>query len=181
MARSFGLRGFDEIFKDFYGDGMRTFKSQRPDFFAGGFIFTGRPGRVPEDHRTSLPRGRNRLINYLFNKVTGLAIPQNGSDTHDTIVLHPDEARKGGPYAYYHRKKAKKLVVKIPPGIRDGQKIRLTGMGTDGRSGGGTGDLYLAVSIKEAAGGQDKKGGYRVIAPVDIAVGRILFRCNTGQ
>jgi len=157
MARSFGLRGFDEIFKNFYGDGMRTFKHQGTGFFTGGFIFSGRPGHFPKDHRTSLPRGRNRLINYLFNKVTGLAIPQKGSDTHDTIFLHPDEAQKGGPYAYYHRKKAKKLVVKIPAGIRDGQKIRLTGMGTDGRSGGGTGDLYLAVSIKEPLGDKIRK------------------------
>jgi len=148
MARAFGLRGFDEIFKDSYGDGMRTFQHQRPGFFAGGFIFSGRPGRVPNGQRTSLPRGPNRLISYLFNKVTGLDVPQKGSDTHDTIILHPDEAREGGPYAYYHRKKAKKLVVKIPPGIRDGQKIRLTGMGADGRSGGGAGDLYLAVRIK---------------------------------
>ena len=163
MARSFGLWGFDEIFKNFYGDGMRTFKSRGTGFFAGGFIFSGRPGHFPKDHRTSLPRRPNRLINYLFNKVTGLAIPQKGSDTHDTIVLHPDEAQKGGPYAYYHRQKAKKLVVKIPPGIRDGQKIRLTGMGTDGRSGGETGDLYLAVSIKEPLGDKIKKAVTRLL------------------
>jgi DnaJ-class molecular chaperone len=42
------------------------------------------------------------------------------------------------------------LVVKIPPGVRDGQKIRLAGMGEDGKGGGTPGDLYLKVQIKKS-------------------------------
>jgi DnaJ-class molecular chaperone len=45
------------------------------------------------------------------------------------------------------RKKDKKLVVKIPPGVKHNQPIRLTGMGEEGKGGGKAGDLYLKVRI----------------------------------
>ncbi|NBR63045.1 MAG: J domain-containing protein, partial [Verrucomicrobia bacterium] len=37
--------------------------------------------------------------------------------------------------------------VKIPSGVREGQRIRLPGKGESGRSGGGSGDLYLRVRL----------------------------------
>jgi curved DNA-binding protein len=37
--------------------------------------------------------------------------------------------------------------VKIPPGIREGQRIRLTGKGQIGRGGGAAGDLYLRIRL----------------------------------
>jgi curved DNA-binding protein len=37
--------------------------------------------------------------------------------------------------------------VNIPPGVVDGQRIRLRGQGGQGSGGGGTGDLYLVVRI----------------------------------
>jgi DnaJ-class molecular chaperone len=40
------------------------------------------------------------------------------------------------------------LVVKIPPGVREEQRIRLTGMGEEGKGGGKPGDLFLKVQIK---------------------------------
>jgi DnaJ-class molecular chaperone len=148
MARSFGLRGFDQIFKDFYGDEVKRFQYRRPGLFAGGFIFSGRSGQRPTAGRILLPRGAAGLIGYLFNKMSGLTVPQKGKDMTDTIVLSPEEALQGGPYAYYHRRKDRKLVVKIPPGVRQGQKIRLAGQGGTGHRGGELGDLYLDVRIK---------------------------------
>ncbi len=74
-------------------------------------------------------------------------MPQDGDDTVDTIYLTPQQAFKGGPYAYYHRKRSKKLVVKIPSGVRHGQRIRLSGMGAKGQGGGTAGDLYLKIHI----------------------------------
>ena len=38
--------------------------------------------------------------------------------------------------------------VKIPAGIREGQRIRLRGMGVPGKDGGEPGDMYLEVKIK---------------------------------
>jgi DnaJ-class molecular chaperone len=39
--------------------------------------------------------------------------------------------------------------VKIPPGVKHNQPIRLTGMGQEGKGGGKAGDLYLKVRIRK--------------------------------
>ena len=41
-----------------------------------------------------------------------------------------------------------KLSVKVPPGVEDGTRIRYSGEGDAGRSGGATGDLYVVLSIR---------------------------------
>ena len=43
--------------------------------------------------------------------------------------------------------KAETYRVKIPAGVREGQRIRLAGKGESGRSGGESGDLYLRVRL----------------------------------
>ena len=47
--------------------------------------------------------------------------------------------------------KEKKLAVKIPAGVDEGNKIRLSGEGEAGSRGGPAGDLYVFVSIKKHA------------------------------
>jgi DnaJ-class molecular chaperone len=42
----------------------------------------------------------------------------------------------------------RRLTVKIPPGVRDGQRIRLAGQGAPGMNGGPRGDAYLRVRVK---------------------------------
>ena len=42
-----------------------------------------------------------------------------------------------------------KKTVKIPVGIEDGQRLRLTGMGDASREGGPNGDLYIFIHVKE--------------------------------
>ncbi|MGD2029313.1 MAG: DnaJ C-terminal domain-containing protein, partial [Desulfobacterales bacterium] len=91
-----------------------------------------------------------KLSRYVLEKVSGVELPGNGAHIDDVIRLNPQQAQTGGPYAYFHKKKSKKLVVKIPPGVRDGQKIRLAGMGEDGKGGGKPGDLFLKVQIKKS-------------------------------
>jgi len=146
MARSVGIRGFDEIFKEFYGQGYRTFEVNRPGVFLKGFVFSGlmNPGGM----RTPLNGGVGSALKFLLNRFGGLQLPEKGKDSYDVISLQPESAHRGGPYAYFHRKKSKKLVVQVPPGVKDGQKIRLAGMGEDGRGGTMPGDLFLTVSVK---------------------------------
>ncbi len=150
MARSFGFRGFDEIFREFYGRGYQSFEFKRPGVFAKGFIFTGGLGRGSVKP-TQIPAWGNlgRLPRYLISKISGVKLPQNGSDIQNVIRLGPDLAGRGGPYAYFLPQRSKKLVVKIPSNTQNGQRIRLTGMGTEGKHGGKPGDLYLKVKIHQ--------------------------------
>jgi curved DNA-binding protein len=149
MAKAFGFRGFDDIFREFYGKEYRSFQFKRPGFFAGGFIFTGPFKRGGQDRLEFPSSGKlGKLSRFILKQIGGVEITENGKDIDDGIHLTPEQARQGCPYAYFLRKKSKKLVVKIPPGVTEGQRIRLTGMGEDGKGGGAPGDLYLKVQIK---------------------------------
>ncbi|HET9198523.1 MAG TPA: DnaJ C-terminal domain-containing protein [Solirubrobacterales bacterium] len=70
-----------------------------------------------------------------------------GGDQEATLEVTLEEAARGG------KKKisladGRDFEVRIPPGVREGQKIRLAGQGGGGASGGPAGDLYLRVRIK---------------------------------
>ena len=149
VAKAFGFRGFDDIFKEFYGKDYQTFQFKRPGFFAGGFFFAGPFGKTRYDPSLFSSSGKlGKLSSFLFKQISGFDLQKKGSDIHDVIRLSPKHAQEGGPYAYFLRKKSKKLIVKIPPGVREGQRIRLTGLGAAGKGGGNPGDLYLKVQIK---------------------------------
>lgn len=60
------------------------------------------------------------------------------------IVEKPCDACRGNGYV----RTTKKLEVTIPAGIDDGQRIVLSGQGSDGRDGGPAGDLYILVSVR---------------------------------
>ena len=150
MARAFGLRGFDEIFKDFYGqNGFRRFESHGPGMHARGFIFQSGMGKSAGRNGPPAPTGfLGNLAQKLLQRLTGIQLPRKGADIYDQIELQPDFAGRGGPFAYFHHLQGKKLVVQVPPGVSNGLKIRLAGMGHEGQGGAPAGDLYLTVKIK---------------------------------
>jgi DnaJ-class molecular chaperone len=172
VARSFGLRGFDEIFKEVHGAGRGGGQFQRHGFGGGGFFFQGRFGqagrRFGRRHGLGGARRSNfgpkglgggsdlngltgslrRHLGELWRHIGAVRPTRDGRHQHDTISLPPELARSGGPYAYLAPHNNKKLVVKIPPNVRTGQMIRLAGMGQTGQNGGRSGDLYLQVRIK---------------------------------
>lgn len=146
MARGFGLRGFEDIFKDFYGQGYQSFKFEKPGTYGRGFVFNAKW----DGNRSGIDNQgfKGKMVRKLLRKLTGIYLPQQGGNLKDEIVLQPEFAFQGGPYAYYHRGREKKLVVQIPKGVRDGQLIRLNGMGEEGTHGAGPGDLLLKIKIR---------------------------------
>jgi len=151
MAQSFGFRGYHDIFREFYGKGYQSFEVKRPGFFMKGFVFSGTMGKRAHS-KGRLPFTKPPLLHLVqqaFEKLSGLTPQDGGRDLDETIHIDTALAQKGGPYAFYHEKRSKKLVVTIPRGVRDGQKIRLSGMGKRGKGGGAPGDLYLKVHIKK--------------------------------
>jgi curved DNA-binding protein CbpA len=166
MARSFGFRGVDEVFRDFYGPGYRGFSFTRPGFFAKGFVFTG-TGPIKSPYDLKLPHAGplGKLARLVLNNLGGGAASEKGGDVNDTIRIDPQLALTGGPYAYFLREKSKKLVVKIPAGVRNGQRIRLTGMGHTAHDGGQSGDLYLKVHIRRPILDTVKEKISRLVSP----------------
>jgi DnaJ-class molecular chaperone len=150
MAKVFGFRGYEDIFREFYGQAYRSFEFKRPGFFAKGFVFSGSLGEPKQDQwQLPLQGHLGKLSRFFLEKISGIKLPENGSDIHDVIRLSPQQAQQGGPFAYFLRSKSKKLVLKIPPRVRERQRVRLVGMGEDGKGGGKPGDLYLTVHIKK--------------------------------
>ncbi len=145
MARSFGLRGFDEIFKEFYGASFKVY-----DFSYGGGARnkSGAEGKGNGAHKPVKTGLMEKLARKAFSRLTGIEIPIEGKDIHDVIRLDQKFAAEGGPFPYYHKQKDKKLVVKVPAGITEGKVIRLAAMGHPGRGGGKSGDLLLKVCFK---------------------------------
>ena len=65
---------------------------------------------------------------------------------------------------------AKTLSVKIPPGIDEGDRIRLAGEGEAGMHGAATGDLYVQVSIKQHPIFTREGSHLYCVVPVNFAV-----------
>lgn len=154
MARAFGFRGFEEIFQESYGQGYQTFEFRQPGFWGRGFVFFGPGFRGSHQTKAATPPGvfpghLGKFTHYLLKKMLGLKEAHRGIDWYDTIILDPRQAQGGEKVKYFHRRNSKELIVSIPPGIKGGQKIRLKGMGSDGKDGGEPGDLYLKVRIKK--------------------------------
>jgi len=66
----------------------------------------------------------------------------------------------------------KRLEVKIPPGVKDGSRVRIAGKGGPGYGGGKSGDLYLVVSVKPHQVFERKGDNLHVevVVPLTVAV-----------
>ena len=79
--------------------------------------------------------------------------PRKGQDHEDAVHISLQDALLGAQMRLqlHDGEGLRELDVRIPPGVRQGQKIRLRGMGGAGRNGGAAGDLYLHVELKPHA------------------------------
>jgi curved DNA-binding protein len=120
-----GPGGFEEV-RFGFGQGGFGGGADFSDFFEG--MFGGRRGAGP---RTAGFNG----------------FSTRGSDIEATLELTLEEAAAGGERRLTLGD-GRTFNVKIPPGVRDGQIIRLTGEGGQGTGGGPAGDLRLRVRLK---------------------------------
>jgi curved DNA-binding protein len=114
--------GFSDFFEQFFGRGSR---------FGGASDFVS-PGARSVDEASFAHRGRDFESDILVTLEEALA----GSER--TISLQRVDRRTG-------QSRTQTLKVRIPPGVHEGQPIRVAGMGEDGIGGGAAGDLYLRV------------------------------------
>jgi curved DNA-binding protein len=116
--------GFSDFFEQFFGRGGRF----------GGFAgFAG-----PETESSE-----------------GATFARRGSDLESDILVTLEEVLKGSVRTLSLQRTDRRtgqtttqtLKVRIPPGVHEGQVIRVAGMGEDGIGQGGSGDLYLRVHL----------------------------------
>jgi molecular chaperone DnaJ len=100
-----------------------------------------KPGTGRSTCRTCGGQGKVRQASGFFSVVT--TCPACGGSGQ--VVEHQCEDCGGSGV----RMKKRKIEVKIPAGVEAGQYIKLTGEGHAGINGGGHGDLYVVVNIKD--------------------------------
>jgi curved DNA-binding protein len=80
-------------------------------------------------------------------------MPFQGQDVEADILVTLEEALNGSTRQISFRRGASGKIhtytVKIPKGVREGQRIRLAGLGESGGRGGQAGDLYLRVKLEK--------------------------------
>jgi curved DNA-binding protein len=135
----------------------------------GGFqwVYTGQPGRgglggdegaFSDFFRTLFGDAGGVSGTFsaedLFGRAAGRrgrarAVP--GEDIQYDLELSLPEAYKGLEQQIEvkdQHARTRRLTVKIPAGVRDGQRIRLAGQGGPGANGAPAGDLYLRIRVK---------------------------------
>ena len=137
----FNSGGFSDIFGSMFGDGassgaggtrirFSTGGNGQPDLSDLFGAFGGSAG----------PTGFGRREGY-----TRVQEPVRGADKSSTITLTFRQAVRGSTASL--RMGSSSFRTHIPAGVRDGQRIRLSGKGHAGRNGGANCDLYLTVHV----------------------------------
>ncbi|MGH8687662.1 MAG: molecular chaperone DnaJ [Burkholderiales bacterium] len=167
-----GFGGFGDIFNDIFGDIFGAARGGRSTVFRGADLrynleisleqaahgFESRiriptlapcetchgsgakPGTQPQTCPTCRGAGQVRVSQGPFS------IAQTCPRCHGAGKINPSPcASCGGAGRVKHQKT---LSVKIPSGVDEGDRVRLTGEGEPGVNGGPAGDLYVQVHIK---------------------------------
>ena len=124
LSRAFGLRGSEEVFREFYGSNYQNFEFRRPGFFGRGFVYTTYPRRKQSQNRSPLLSGNlYRLLNYGLRKRWGIELPEKGRDRYDIITISPELARTGGQITYLFQNKIQQMLFYLPPRKNPGKPL----------------------------------------------------------
>jgi curved DNA-binding protein len=119
----FGGTGFSDFFESFFGGGRAGFGAHRQS-----------AGRTEGDEEAFAHQGQDVEADLLVTLEEAL----RGSLRKVTLRRPGNNGQTDRTDTYQ---------VRIPPGVREGQRIRLAGQGGTGRGGGSAGDLYLRVRL----------------------------------
>ena len=128
----------------------------------GGFAWQGSPGGAGAPDMEEFHfggTGYSDFFEHLFGGMggeggfrgpSGRRMARRGSDIEGDLMVTLEEVLKGSMREVTLQRgggRTETYRVKVPAGVREGQRIRLAGKGEAGRSGGGAGDLYLRVRL----------------------------------
>jgi len=134
---------------------------QPPPNWDAGFEFSG-GGAGPGDssaHSDFFDSLFGRGFGSQQSNRRGGGFQADGEDHHAKVSIDLEDAYQGATKNITLRSpeldesghvatKQRTLNVKIPKGVKQGQRIRLSGQGSPGMGGGRTGDLYLEIEFK---------------------------------
>jgi curved DNA-binding protein len=159
---TFGSAGFhqrysqEDIFQGFdIGDILKDFGFTTDDVF-GSMFGRGKRGGRKTGRRQRSPFGSGQGFDFqdIFGMSGGQGFggqePVRGADLRAAITITLEEAARGAKKSVTLSAGGKKqtLNVKIPAGVSDGKRLRLTGKGEPGPSGAPPGNLYLTVRVQ---------------------------------
>jgi molecular chaperone DnaJ len=133
--------GFEDVFSGFGSGGRTTFSASNFDDLFSMFGGGGPSGGVRFGGPT---RGRDLHASTTLDFLTAIK--------GDTVKLE----QQGG----------RTITVKIPAGVKDGQKIKLKGKGEPSPDGGEPGDLVLTVTVRKHPVFEREGNNLRVVVPV---------------
>lgn len=139
-----GPGGFEDIFGGMFGGGMP------PRGGAGGF---------------------GNLFEGLFDQGMpgyGYSQPTKGQDLQARITLDLATAVEGTTVTV-DTATGQKVTAKIPPGVKDGQKVRIRGKGRPSPNGGRPGDVIITVGVPKHQVFAREDNNLRVVVPVTFA------------
>ena len=143
------------------------------DFFSAfgrggrGFEDLGRSGFSVDDLLSGIFGGTGRRSGFGRR-----AAARRGPDMAAEIALDFEEAVQGAQKQIGVDRgdgQAQRITVRVPPGVRDGQKIRLSGQGGAGLGEGAAGDLFLTVQVRPHPYFRRAGDDLEVTVPVTIA------------
>lgn len=122
--------------------------SGRVTFEPGMGGFPGAGGVTYEDFGFSPTGGFESIFNEVFGGGRRRA-GAKGTDTEYRVELDFMQAVKGTELKItISRNGSETIKVKIPPGVKDGSRVRVSGKGEAGLMGGPPGDLYIVINVR---------------------------------